>query len=103
MLPVNYRFMEPQAVFHDTEDCMGDFQQYWSRSVMTAKNRCLIGYGKTAVEATNSVIDLALADSHFENQTDQVRLDTIVKNAKSRGRFYDNELVDVIEILAKRS
>lgn len=99
-LPQGYTFGTPRFV--RTDDCMGAPCEYWTVDARSFKGDILMGNGQTKEEAVAKVIQNVRDHAAFWSQNPEQRLFAHIANAKKQGRFYDKDLVDVIEILAKK-
>lgn len=100
-LPLGYEFHSP-AYHQAGEGCMGDRYERWVCDVRTPKGECLMAVGGSADEATRNAVQRASEHHEFWSQKPEMRLFAQIGKAKKQGRFYERDLVDVVEILAKR-
>ena len=102
-LPEGYTLVGPPYQQLSGEDCMGNaIVGHWCQDARSPQGGFVSGYGDTAVEATIKALANARWHHAFWSQGPRERLFAHIANAKKQGRFYDKDLVDVIEIFAKR-
>lgn len=102
-LPPGYAF-QGNAYYQTGEDCMGSPYSHWTMSAKTphVTNPLILAYGGSEAEVQAKLEKACWADHDFRNLPDQARLAELIDKAKKNGRFYDRELIDVIEILARK-
>jgi 3',5'-cyclic AMP phosphodiesterase CpdA len=99
-LPTGYTYDgEPHYV--DGEDCMGGKSPYWRQWVKAPTGEAIAGCAANPHAARD--VARCNARDHNEIQTlpAKRRLWYEIDKAKKNGRFYDRDLVTVVEILAE--
>jgi hypothetical protein len=99
--PPNYIVNKPY--FQSGEDgCQAQPYAYWTCNVKAPDGSVISGFGTNSDQAMTDCKDKCWRQYNFYKLSDKERLKTYLANAKERGRFYDKELLDVIDILSGR-
>lgn len=99
MLPPEYK---QHSCFHQSgENCQAQPYNHWISDVRQPDGRCILGYGTTPEQAKQETEKKAWEHYNFMSLPAKERLRGYLGLAKERGRFYDYEMLDIIEILSE--
>lgn len=102
-LPPGYK-AEGKPTQISGDDCMGNPYSHWRQVAITphVTNPLIMACGGSPEETQEKLAKQCWEDHNFRSLPDDERLSAMIAAAKKQGRFYDKDLVDVIEMLARR-